>query len=386
MNNYDKQYQALLFDVMLSGVKKLDRTGVGTVSKFGHLMRLNMAEGFPLSTTKKIHTKAVVHELLWFLQGGDNIKYLVDNDVRIWNEWPWQRYCNERKKREEQLAVSMKHADHYDGTPFEVKTMKDRLDEMPELTLKAFAEKIKLDDEFAKEWGKLGPVYGKQWIEWKGYTEEEPVVNQIQNLVNDLKNNPDSRRHLVTAWNPAQIKDAVLPPCHWAFQCWTRELTVKEREAWYDKHGENGTGKIKLVAFIVHESKDVQDDKEVNKHYHEFLDGEGVPRRALSLMFQMRSVDCFLGMPFDIASYGILLHMLAQVTGMIPDELLMATADTHIYLNHFDQVKEQLSRTPYKLPTLVLNPEIKNITDFRYDDIEFINYECHPAIKADVAI
>lgn len=383
MKNVDTQYIDLLKDILANGIKKSDRTGTGTLSVFGRQMRFNMQDGFPLITTKKIFTKAVIHELLWFLKGGDNIKYLVDNGVNIWNEWPYKRYEQEWMK---------------ENPPFSA-PYTDRL-----LNDKEFIDKIKTDDEFAEKWGGLGPVYGKQWVGWKKYNYSkvnEPwmpcnaagqvecevvIVDQIKNLINDLKNNPDSRRHLVTAWNPGELDDQILPPCHYAFQCWTRELTAKERDSWYNKNGAYGTGAVKMVAFIEHESNDVQEDKEVNKYIHSFLDEEGVPRRALSLMFHMRSVDCALGMPFDIASYGILLSMLAQVTGMVSDELVITSGDTHIYLNHVDALKEQLEKEPYQLPELWLNPDIDDISKFTFDDVKFVDYKSHPSIKMDVAI
>lgn len=364
MNNVDTQYVALLNDILTNGQKKKDRTGVGTYSVFGRQMRFDMREGFPLLTTKKIFTKPMTYEQLWFLRGGDNIKYLVDNGVSIWNEWPHQRYMKERESRELMLKTSIKNADIYDDTPFEVKNMKARLDEHPPLTLAEFVEKIKTDDEFAKIWGDLGPVYGKQWIDWKKTVLSESKgetskfksmqnvsirsVNQIAILIDDLKHNPDSRRHLVTAWNPGELDQQLLPPCHYAFQVWTRELSDEERT-------------------------NLPPEKREAK-------------RGISLMFHMRSVDCFLGMPFDIASYGLLLSMIGHCVNMIPEELIITTGDTHIYLNHLEQVREQMKREPFDLPKLWLNPEVKDIFDFKYEDIKFIDYKCHASIKGEVAI
>lgn len=351
-NNLDTQYINLLKDVLENGVKKADRTGVGTYSVFGRTMRFNMAEGFPLLTTKKIFTKAMFHELLWFIQGGDNIKYLVDNDVRIWNEWPHQRYndMNPQKQME--------------------------MDE--------FIKNIKENREFAKTWGDLGPVYGKQWVDWKGHDEgykhaymqsNSPGINQIDQVIDALKNNPDSRRIMVTAWNPSDLPKQLLPPCHYAFQLWTKELSASEREDHYAKiHGFTDEQRCEMNPNCI--------DEEV----HAIMDDYGVPKRSLSLMFQMRSVDCFLGMPFDIGSYAGLLTMIAHCVDMVPHELVVNSGDTHIYLNHVEQVKEQIERSHFPLPTLTFNPLTKNIYEIKYEDFILNDYQCHPSIKADVAI
>lgn len=388
MNNVDKQYLDLLRTVLKKGRKKADRTGVGTISMFGHQMRFDMREGFPLLTTKKLFTKAIVHELLWFLKGGDNIKYLVDNGVGIWNEWPWQAYMKAHEKLKSKLDEATRNADTT-GSAEEVNRIKGMLAEHPPLTLAEFVIRIREDNEFADKWGELGPVYGKQWVSWEGTmgkNNKHITVNQIDLVLKDLATNPDSRRIMVSAWNVSQVPEMKLPPCHWAFQLWTRELASDERDAWYSKNGSHGTGMIKMVDHFHQQYTDVQHDKVVNSHIHDFMDNEGVPKRAVSLMFQMRSVDCFLGMPFDIASYGILLEMIAQVSGMVADELLVTSGDTHIYLNHLEQVEEQLKREPFPLPTIKLNRDVKSIYDFKYEDISFENYKAHPSIKADVAI
>ena len=379
MNKVDTQYLALLDDILSNGEKKKDRTGVGTYSVFGRQMRFDMREGFPLLTTKKIFTKPMIYEQLWFLRGGDNIKYLVDNGVNIWNEWPHQRYMRELKDRELMLEISIKNADTYDDTPFEVKNMKARVDEHPTLTLAEFVEKIKTDDKFAKVWGDLGPVYGKQWVDWKKYTTTDSVgltdkfpsmknlnvsgVNQIANLIDDLKHNPDSRRHLVTAWNPGELDQQLLPPCHYAFQVWTRELSDEERMS------------------IMERKK-----PEWDRYDPDMLDTLDIPKRAISLMFQMRSCDIGLGCPFDIASYGLLLSLIAHCVDMVPEELIYSGGDNHIYLNHEKPLREQIKRDPYDLPKIWLNPDVKNIFDFKYDDIKFIDYKYHPSIKMDIAI
>ena len=261
-------YLDFLRHVLDHGVRKTDRTGTGTVSVFGYQMRFDLSQGFPLVTTKKIHTKSVVHELLWFLRGDTNIAYLKDNGVSIWDEWA-------------------------DGE------------------------------------GNLGPVYGYQWRSWP--TPDGKHIDQISDLIRQLKTNPDSRRLIVSAWNVADIPNMKLPPCHAFFQ------------------------------FYVAEGK-------------------------LSCQLYQRSADIFLGVPFNIASYALLTHMVAQVCGLVPGEFIHSFGDAHIYLNHLDQVQTQLSRDPLPLPTLSLNPAVENIFDFRYEDISIENYVCHPAIKAPVAV
>ena len=297
MNNLDKQYTALLQDILDNGVTKQDRTGTGTLSVFGRQMRFNLKEGFPVCTTKEIHLKSVFHELIWFLKGSRNIKYLVDNNVRIWNEWPFEKY-------KKYCLVNF----------------------LPEPTMKEFIEKIKTDNLFAEVFGDIGPVYGYQWINYKGVTDKGDIIsiNQIEKVINDLKNNPDSRRIKVNAWNVTQIDDMTLPCCHYDFQFWTRELDIPER-IFYAEHNNIPTKPYHT---------DLSSDKELNlkneKEYNEYLDSLNIPAREVSLMFNMRSVDCGLGMPFDIASYGALLHMIAATVNMLPAELIINTGDTHI--------------------------------------------------------
>jgi thymidylate synthase len=395
MSKTEKAYLDLIREVKEKGVRKSDRTGTGTVSIFGRTLRFDMREGFPLLTTKKIHHKAVVHELLWFLQGGHNIKYLVDNGVSIWNEWPWKAYMDEHENRKTALNISIDRSDIYDDTPFAVKHMKARLDEHPALTLPEFVDKIKNDDEFAKVWGELGPVYGKQWRQWQGWMEYGDNgqmgslwFDQILTLLNDLRHNPDSRRLMVNAWNVAEIDKMLLPPCHYGFQCWTRELTFKERRDLAHEYAiKNG-----LIPLAIH----AYGDKGIPS-YMDAIDATGwnIPKRGLSLMWQQRSVDMFLGLPFDLASYGLLLSMLAQCTNMVAEELVFNGGDCHVYSNHFDQVDELLSREPMPLCKLELArpanyygsgvvPE--PIESYKYEDIKFVGYTSHPAIKAPVAI
>ncbi|MBQ4633091.1 MAG: thymidylate synthase [Prevotella sp.] len=263
-----KQYLDLLNRILTEGTKKEDRTGTGTISVFGNQMRFNLDDGFPLLTTKKLHLKSIIHELLWFLDGNTNVKYLQENGVRIWNEW-------------------------------------------------------------ADENGELGPVYGHQWRSWPDYNGG--TIDQIQNIVDQLKNNPDSRRMIVSAWNVAEVEKMALPPCHTMFQ------------------------------FYV-------------------ADGR------LSLQLYQRSADTFLGVPFNIASYALLLMMMAQVSGLKAGDFVHTTGDTHLYLNHIEQAQLQLTREPRKLPKMLINPDVKNIFDFKYEDFQLTEYDPWPHIKADVSV
>lgn len=263
-----KQYLDLIDHVLKNGVKKNDRTGTGTISVFGYQMRFNLENGFPLLTTKKLHFKSIVHELLWFISGNTNIRYLNENGVRIWNEW-------------------------------------------------------------ADENGDLGPVYGYQWRSWN--TADGKKIDQLMNVIESIKKNPDSRRHIVSAWNVGDLDRMALPPCHLLFQ------------------------------FYVAEGK-------------------------LSCQLYQRSCDIFLGVPFNIASYSLLTMMIAQITDLKPGEFIHTLGDAHIYLNHIEQVKLQLTRQPYPLPQLKLNPDVKDIGKFRYEDFELINYVAHPHIKGEISV
>jgi thymidylate synthase len=368
-NELDMQYQDLLQHILDNGVEKKDRTGTGTLSVFGHQIRHNMKDGFPLLTTKKMAWKTMVTELLWFLRGDTNIKYLVDNNCHIWNGDAYKAY----EKQQTNYFI-------------------------PIYSQEEFINKIKTDNEFAKKWGELGPVYGKQWRKWnclnEGFVnlkegEEIEVdlncinishqVDQIANLIQELKTNPDSRRLMVNAWNVGELDQMVLPPCHYGFQVYTRELHTKERWEWYSKHG-GPNGEVKLIAMMVYENE------EDNSHIHSWLKtwAPNVPTRAISLMWNQRSVDTFLGLPFNIASYGLLLEIIAKEVNMVPDELIGNLGDVHLYLNHIEQAKEQISRTPYELPTLRLPHYTLGIWDYEISDIvdELINYQSHPAIKA----
>jgi thymidylate synthase len=362
MNNIDKQYQELLQDILDNGIEKQDRTGTGTISVFGRQIRHKMSDGFPLLTTKKMAWKTMVTELLWFLRGDTNIKYLVDNNCHIWDGDCFSHYQKEFKKL------------HYHTA---------------QMSKEEFINHIKTDNEFAKKWGELGPIYGKQWRNWKsasleeqwGYGEIEghPIggkqyskfntnihIDQIQNLINDLKTNPDSRRLMVNAWNVGELDQMVLPPCHYGFQVYTRELTWEER---FDIHKK----------YITEDKLDLLFEFATNEN----LDSLGVPKRAISLMLNQRSVDTFLGLPFNIASYGLLLEIIAKEVNMVPDELIGNLGDTHLYLNHIEQAKEQISREPFELPTLrIASGPLDDIAHHEIMDFDILNYQSHQSIKA----
>lgn len=322
MNTLDKQYQNLLQDIIDNGITKEDRTGTGTISVFGRQIRHKMSNGFPLLTTKKMAFKTMVVELLWFLKGDTNIKYLVDNGCNIWNGDAYNFYHYQKPKGHQGY-----------------------------LTKEEFVDRIKTNEGFANIWGDLGPIYGRQWRSWyvKGDGEKK-WIDQIETLISELKTNPDSRRLMVSAWNVGELNEMVLPPCHYGFQVYTRELTPKERLAYYPANN-------------------------------------AAPTRAISLMWNQRSVDTFLGLPFNIASYGLLLHIIAREVGMIPDELIGNLGDTHLYSNHIEQAKEQINRTSFELPILKIQEHIKRaegdcLPMFKLEDFTIENYESHPTIKA----
>ena len=356
MNKLDRQYQQLLQDIIDYGVEKKDRTGTGTKSIFGYTIRHNMSEGFPLLTTKKMAWKTMVTELLWFLRGDTNIKSLVDNGCNIWNGDAIKNY--------------EKHNGEISWGPFITKE-------------EAFVESMK-NEEFAKKWGKLGPVYGKQWRSWGKDFKQIPNetgdgvyditttgIDQIQNLINDLKTNPDSRRLMVNAWNVGELDQMVLPPCHYGFQVYTRELSLNERGEVFKK-----TYPDKSVSDFAPGGMEVQSlSHQLTTRYN----NAKIPTRAISLMWNQRSVDTFLGLPFNIASYGLLLMMLADEVNMVPDELIGNLGDTHIYLNHIEQAKEQIGREPMELPTVHVRD---GIFCSSVNDVILENYNSHPSIKA----
>jgi thymidylate synthase len=346
MNNLDTRYQALLEDILHFGVEKKDRTGTGTLSVFGRQIRHKMSEGFPLLTTKKMAWKTMVTELLWFLRGDTNIKFLLDYDCHIWDGDAYKNYLE------------------WVGPRFQP------------LTKDEFINRIKTDKEFAKKWGELGPIYGKQWRQWGGLQDltddDKPIyLDQISNLIKDLKTNPDSRRLMVSAWNVGELDQMVLPPCHYGFQVYTRELSIEEQVRAYEKMG-----------------------------YTKNIDPlDYAPKRAISLMWNQRSVDTFLGLPFNIASYGLLLEIIAKEVNMVPDELIGNLGDVHLYKDHINQAKEQISRTPFELPMVKIternwyqHEKVKEhlgektfsekIMSYRPECFELLNYQSHPTIKA----
>ncbi len=305
MQTSENAYLDLLKEILEKGKYKDDRTKTGTKSVFGRQIRFDLEKGFPLLTTKKVYLRGIIHELLWFIKGESNIKYLVDNNVHIWDEWPYKWYMQESR----------------------IKNQESRILTQPE-----FIEKIKTDNRFAKKWGELGPVYGVQWRHWK--TPDGHEIDQIKNVIAQIKKNPYDRRLIVSAWNVADIEEmakAGLPPCHSLFQ------------------------------FYV-------------------LDGK------LSCQLYQRSADMFLGVPFNIASYALLTMMVAQVCDLKVGDFVHTFGDAHIYSNHIDQVKEQLKRKPRKLPSMKLNPEVKDIFKFVYEDFTLENYNPHAPIKAPVAV
>jgi thymidylate synthase len=400
MNSLDTQYTDLLKTIIEYGVDKKDRTGTGTRSIFGYTIRHNMDEGFPLLTTKKMPFKTIATELLWFLRGDTNIKSLVDNGCHIWDGDAYKNYESNWLKENPPFAGP--YTD-------------------PCLTQEEFINRIKTDDKFAEKWGELGPIYGKQWRSWGpmmrdiipletgGYVYKGPI-DQIQNLINDLKTNPDSRRLMVNAWNVGELDKMVLPPCHYGFQVYTRELSLEERTEYKKKRD----GIARTFA----------------SYTHQMLDNSNIPTRAISLMWNQRSVDTFLGLPFNIASYGLLLEIIAKAVNMVPDQLIGNLGDVHLYSNHIEQAREQIgremtweeqvqwvmkntdvemenlyiteevykdstpkrTRQPYPLPTLkhlrtddkytLLNEFPSLWNEFKITDFEVENYQSHPTIKA----
>jgi thymidylate synthase len=364
MNKLDKQYQDLLQSILDYGVEKQDRTGTGTKSIFGYTIRHNMKDGFPVLTTKKMAWKTMVTELLWFLRGDTNIKFLVDNNCHIWDGDAYMNYITKSRPNENE----------YDFHKTRILISKEE-----------FIDKIKTDNEFAKKWGELGSIYGKQWRSWeKWYIDENrryltftKKIDQITNLINDLKTNPDSRRLMVNAWNVGELDQMVLPPCHYGFQVYTRELSRAERVDDYNSKFEN---KIEVPFIKVNLGDAIENTIDTA------LTQANIPTRAISLMWNQRSVDTFLGLPFNIASYGLLLTILAKEVNMVPDQLIGNLGDTHLYLNHIEQAKEQITRKPFELPTLNQFPTYEgsrpSIESYVVGDFTLKDYQSHETIKA----
>jgi thymidylate synthase len=346
MNNIDKEYQMLLEYILGNGVEKKDRTGTGTLSVFGWQIRHKMSEGFPLLTTKKMAWKSIVTELLWFLRGDTNIKFLLDYDCHIWDGDAYKNYLNHTQDE-------------------------------ASYTKEQFINLIKTDENWAKVWGDLGPIYGKQWRQWQGWMDMDGNekgslwYDQILRLVHSLKTEPDSRRLMVNAWNVAELDQMVLPPCHYGFQVYTRELNTNE--------------KLEL--------------SNNQKYFNEYGEPTNVPTRAISLMWNQRSVDTFLGLPFNIASYALLLEILAKEVNMVPDELIGNLGDVHLYSNHIHQAKAQILRKSFSLPRVNIternwyqHEKVKEhlgpktfkdiILSYRPDCFELIGYESQSGIKA----
>jgi len=366
MNNLDKQYTDLLQDILDNGVTKQDRTGTGTLSVFGRQIRHKMSDGFPLLTTKKMPFRLIATELMWFLRGDTNIKFLVDNGCHIWDGDAYKNYLKQYEK-------DKKHGVKYEDNP--------------------------------EHDGELGPVYGKQWRKWQGWLDIPDVHplakgslwhDQIGVLIYQLKTNPDSRRLMVSAWNVGELDQMTLPPCHYGFQVYTRELSGEER---WDLLKKN-VGKELFDSWV-------SEIVPFGGGLSEYLQSYNIPTRAISLMWNQRSVDTFLGLPFNIASYGLLLEIIAKAVNMVPDELIGNLGDTHLYLNHIDQSKEQIGRTSFELPTLNINTEfwpteggecgvgpidaVAVVEGFSNDnfckclleeDLQLGNYQSHPHIKA----
>ena len=366
MNTIDSKYQELLQDILDNGVEKGDRTGTGTISVFGRQIRHKMSQGFPLLTTKKMAWNVMVAELLWFLRGDTNIKFLLDYDCHIWDGDAYKNYS----KTIDNVIDGYKSGDIMGMQPHIEKWFSNS-DELTPLTKEQFIKNIKTDKEFAERWGELGPIYGKQWRSWLKVGEE---IDQIQNLINELKTNPNSRRLMVSAWNVGEMNHMVLPPCHYGFQVYTREMSKFERSRYMG----------------LPEGEHFLDD---------VLDKHNIPKRAISLMWNQRSVDTFLGLPFNIASYALLLEIIAKEVNMVPEDLIGNLGDVHLYKNHIEQAKEQISREPYDLPAIQiternwymhekvkehLGPKTFNdkILSYRPDCFELIGYESHPTIKA----
>lgn len=359
MNKYELDYLNLLSDVLSNGKNSSNRTGIDTRKVWGRQIHIDLSQGFPLLTTKKMHWKSVVHELLWMISGDTNIQYLLKNGVTFWSEWPYQEYCR-HSKNENYTSISA----------YPPESMR--------FTQKEFEQTIINNNEFAKRWGSIGKYgYGGLWRkfparQWQygldlSYEEDDIEVDQLTNVINELKNNPDSRRIIISAWHPYHSnrkEDALLPACHNYVQFGTEELNWFERNYLYIGKMKGGWAGMTM----------------------EDYDSANIPKYRLNCYYNMRSSDIFLGLPFNCAFYSLLTHLIANQLNMIPGEVVYSAADVHLYENHVEQAKLQLTREPKELPKLIIKTSGKSIFDIKYDDIELIGYNPQPAIKADVAV
>jgi thymidylate synthase len=377
VNGVDAQYFDLVDLILEEGRVKHNRTGVDTIGVFGAQAKYDLnLEAFPILTTKKVWFKGIVHELLWFIRGDTNIKYLVDNDVHIWDEWAYKKYKETFEKEGYSIHV---HGDKYGVREQGARSARP-------YTMSEYIARIQTDPLFAEKWGELGEgTYGGMWrafpySETKAVTWEEPsgpngyvdtkqgTVDQLKKVVDKLKSNPDDRRMIVSAWHPYWVDHCALPPCHCLFHFNTEELTLDERKAiGMEREGMNYKG---------------MEDADIEV----FLGMANIPTRRLNCLLYQRSCDTFLGVPFNITSYSLLTAMIAHVTNMVPGTFTHTYGDLHIYTNHLDQLKLQKSRIPRKLPSLWLNPKVKDLFAFKYEDIKLENYNPHPAIKGEVAV
>ena len=401
MNKVDTEYFRIVNDILTNGKVKKNRTGIDTIGIFGAQAKYDVdLNAFPILTTKKVHFPAIVHELLWFISGSTNIKYLVDNNVRIWNEWAFSRYQKVKPtlggimlvdellftNQEKRVLSSKLEPEDVDVVDIVKKSIQEKQN--------AFIDRIKNDNEFAKQWGELGEgTYGGMWRDFPFYTTVNDNdastcpkgtasgtkgdyaeswffgrIDQLQKVINKLKFYPDDRRMIVSAWHPYWVDHCALPPCHCLFQFHTEELTLEERIEILQKQ----VGPVNLPKsemWVIQK-----------------LAEENIPIRRLNCLLYQRSQDTALGNPFNVASYSLLTAMIAQTVNMTTGTFTHSTGDTHIYVNHLDGLKLQLTREPKKLPKLWLNPEVKSLFDFKYDDIKLLDYEFHPTIKFEVAV
>lgn len=370
MTQTDIEYKTLIERILNEGIKKEDRTGTGTLQIFGAMGRYDCKNNrLPLLTTKRVHFKSVLHELLWFLKGDTNIQYLCQNNVKIWDEWPYNLYIGHCKTiQEPDLDILVDDPNENCLRPY---------------SIEEFAKRIANDDQFAKTFGDIGKVYGKQWVNWECAKPIIPInneksgngaatwesINQLQNAINTLNTNPDSRRILVTAWYPGQVETACLPPCHYSYQFCSTIMDRRERTEMF-------------IDYCRMDGIDLSTDLDEQMEFYEY------PKRKLSILFNMRSVDVGLGYSFDIASYGVLLAMVAKFTKHVTREVIISSADTHIYSNHIDAMHEQIKRVGHDIqPWIKIDAtDIKSIFDLKYENFQLINYISDAPIKMKVAV